>query len=359
MRIIQLIDSLEAGGAERMAVSYANALVEEIEFSALVVTRKEGPLLNQIEPKVSYLFLNKKRTIDFKAIYSLRSFAKKNKVTIIHAHSTSFFLAFLVKVTFPSVHLIWHDHYGDSEFLDKRPTLALRLLMPYFKGIIAVNHNLQIWSKQELKSKNVIYLPNFPSNEKKVASKTFLKGITGKRILCLANLRAQKNHFLLLDVAKKLKESHPEWTFHLVGKDFEDLYSQKIKNRIVTFDLEKNVFLYGTKDDVGNIIEQSNIGILTSDSEGLPVSLLEYGWHKKAVVVTKVGEVSNLVTNESNGFLVEVRQTKLFYESVVKLILNETLRNDFGIALYNAVVKNNSEETILKKYLNWLQNIYK
>ena len=39
MRIIQLIDSLEAGGAERMAVSYANALSEDIEFSALVATR--------------------------------------------------------------------------------------------------------------------------------------------------------------------------------------------------------------------------------------------------------------------------------------------------------------------------------
>lgn len=45
MRILQLIDSLEAGGAERMAVTYANALVQEIAFSGLVATRKEGPLL--------------------------------------------------------------------------------------------------------------------------------------------------------------------------------------------------------------------------------------------------------------------------------------------------------------------------
>ena len=48
MRILQIIDSLEAGGAERMAVNYANALANEMEFSGLVVTRKEGPLLNQV-----------------------------------------------------------------------------------------------------------------------------------------------------------------------------------------------------------------------------------------------------------------------------------------------------------------------
>ena len=35
MRIIQIIDSLEAGGAERMAVNYANALVDEISLLRL------------------------------------------------------------------------------------------------------------------------------------------------------------------------------------------------------------------------------------------------------------------------------------------------------------------------------------
>lgn len=42
MRILQIIDSLAIGGAEKMAVNFANALVEEVEFSGLVATRKEG-----------------------------------------------------------------------------------------------------------------------------------------------------------------------------------------------------------------------------------------------------------------------------------------------------------------------------
>ena len=54
MRILQLIDSLEAGGAERMALNYANALVDTLGFSALVATRKEGALLEQIDSKVTY-----------------------------------------------------------------------------------------------------------------------------------------------------------------------------------------------------------------------------------------------------------------------------------------------------------------
>ena len=97
MRILQLIDSLEAGGAERMAVNYANALQKKLGFSALCTTREEGQLKAMLSPEVGYLFLGKKKALDFKAILKLRSYVKKNKIEFIHAHSSSFFTAVLLK----------------------------------------------------------------------------------------------------------------------------------------------------------------------------------------------------------------------------------------------------------------------
>ena len=82
MRIVQLIDSLEAGGAERMAVNYANVLSEQIEFSGLISTRKEGALKESVTKEVAYLYLKKTKTIDFKAILRLRKYLFKNKVQI-------------------------------------------------------------------------------------------------------------------------------------------------------------------------------------------------------------------------------------------------------------------------------------
>ena len=356
MRILQIIDSLEAGGAERMAVNYANALADTIAFSGLVVTRREGALLNQVNNKVSYLYLNKKGTIDLKALSTLRKFVVENKVEVIHAHSTSFFLAFLLKLSCPSIKLIWHDHYGDSEFLFKRPSLALRIMLPFFDGIIAVNQNLKLWAEQKMHFKNVIYLPNFPSKANEVSEQTVLKGIKGKRIISLANLRVQKNHFLLLEVAKKVQISHPEWTFHLVGKDFEDDYSRQIKNQILDFNLEKNVFIYGSKEDIQNILEQSTIAILTSQSEGLPVALLEYGLYEKPIVVTNVGEIPLLIQDGANGFIVETGKAQSFYEALVKLMENETLQNDFGKALQQTIHNDYSEKSVIDKYLGWLAN---
>ncbi|TDE28029.1 glycosyltransferase [Flavobacterium ranwuense] len=359
MRILQLIDSLEAGGAERMAVNYANALAKQIEFSGLVVGRKEGPLVNQIDDGVSYLFLNRNRVIDFKALFKLRNYVVIHKIAVIHTHSTSFFLAFLLKLLCPSIKIIWHDHYGDSEFLNKRPLLALRLITPFFSGIIAVNQNLKVWANENLHFENSIYLPNFPSEEKNGTDHTVLKGTSGKRIVSLANLRVQKDHFLLLEVAKKLKVSHADWTFHLVGKDFDDAYSKQIKSSIVENDLEKNVFLYGTKQDIKNILDQSTIAILTSQSEGLPVALLEYGLHKKPIIVTAVGEMPLVIQNGINGFLVDVQKEELFYKAIIELIEKEILRDVFGETLYKTIFENFSKKRIIKQYLNWLENSQK
>lgn len=355
MRIVQLIDSLEAGGAERIAVNYANMLTNRIEFSGLVATRKEGVLLHQINSNVSYLFLAKKKQLDFKALFRFRCFILKNEVTHIHAHSTSFFFAFLLKLSLPSVKLIWHYHYGNNIQLPRKRIIIFRIVIPFFTGIIAVNQNLKFWIENNLKSRKAIYLPNFPIRIKEPELKSQMFGSQGKRIVSLANLREDKNHFLLLEVAQKLKESHPDWTFHLVGKDFDDDYAKQIKKMIAVYDLQKNVFLYGSKQDIENILNLAAIAVLTSRSEGLPVALLEYGLHKKAVVVTDVGEIPTIVQHGKNGFITASNEQHLFYQSLLNLVENETLRTDFGEALFNTIEADYTAESVIEKYLNWLQ----
>lgn len=352
-----MIDSLEVGGAEKMAINYANALSERIEFSGLVATRKEGNLKKQLANNVPYLFLNRKKVVDLKAIKSLKKYCIENKVEYIQAHGTSYFTAFFVKMTLPKLKIIWHDHYGMSEFLSDRKASVLKVSSLFFSGIITVNFHLKEWAEKVLFCKQVIYLPNFTNNETNSKSETQLKGIDGKRILCLANLREQKNHFLALKIAEKIKTSHPDWTFHLVGKDFEDDYSKKVKEAIINKNLSENVFVYGTKNDSVNIINQSDICIFTSNSEGLPVALLEYGLQKKPVVSTNVGEIPLIIKNNNNGYIVPANNAEIFTRYVLDLINDKNLREKLGTALYHTIMENNSEKFVMNKYLNWISTL--
>ncbi|MCI9843904.1 glycosyltransferase family 4 protein [Flavobacterium pectinovorum] len=354
MRIVQIIDSLEAGGAERMAVNYANALAEKIEFSALVATRKEGVLKNQIDLKVPYLFLEKHKRIDVKAVFKLRKFIKDNNVDIIHAHSSSFFIAVLVKLTLPSLKIIWHDHYGISQNLTSRKNLGLKWGSLFFTGTIAVNESLKKWAESYLWCSKVVYFPNFILNVFQANEKIELKGITGKRIICVANLRPQKNHKLLIETAKIIKEKFPDWTFHLFGKDFEDDYSDQIKNSIKNLKLEKNIFFYGTIQDVSTVLKQCDIAVLPSISEGLPLSLLEYGLCQMPVVATNVGEIPKIIISNKEGLIVESNDVNQFTTALTEFIQNDNYRKEAGLALKQKILSDFSEESVIQQYILWL-----
>ena len=354
VRIVQIIDSLEAGGAERMAVNYANTLSSKVAFSGLVSSRKEGALKKKIDSSVDYLFLNRKKVLDISALLRFRKYLKSNKVQYIQAHSSSFFLAVVVKISMPSVKIIWHDHYGNAEKLKERKFLVLKIGSIFFYRIIAVNQVLEKWAKDNLFCKKVTYLPNF-INLDNITKEIFeLSGIRGKRIVCLANLRPQKNHFLLLEVAKKIAVNNSDWTFHLVGKDFEDQYSKAIKDTIKAYKLQDTVYLYGSVQNTESVLEQADIVVLTSDSEGLPVSLLEAGFAGKPLVATAVGEIPNILTNDF-GYIVPPNDTNAFFEKLLLLIRDKNLREEKGLKFQSYIKTEFDTHLIIEKYLNFIQ----
>ncbi|MBB4803632.1 glycosyltransferase involved in cell wall biosynthesis [Flavobacterium nitrogenifigens] len=357
MRIVQIIDSLETGGAERMAVNYANSLSNQIEFSGLIVTRKEGLLRNYVSKNVFYLFLEKKSSFDLKAVFKLKNYIKSNNVDIMHAHSSSFFIAVLVKIMMPKIKIVWHDHYGISQNLEARKNFILKISSFFFSGIISVNKSLQNWAQNYLKCSGIIYLPNFIQQSDKAVKSLELQGSDGKRIICVANLRPQKNHELLIHGAFQIQKKFPDWTFHLVGKDFNDSYSEKLKHKVEELKLSNTVFFYGPLDNTQGLLENSEIGVLTSLSEGLPLALLEYGFSGLAVVATNVGQIPNILSSEKEGFLIESNNLDQLVNSIEKLIEDEDLRKQMGINFKFFVEQHFSEKSILKDYLKWLESL--
>lgn len=349
MRILQLIDSLEAGGAERMAVNYANAFVRTASFSALVTTRKEGALKHQLEDNVAYFFLRRKTTFDIKALLRLRSFVKINQVDLIQAHSSSFLLAVLLKLIYPKIKIIWHDHNGNRVLNNQRDNRVIKWASYFFSGIIAVNLELEDWAKNNLKAEKVIYVPNFTTistNEQKL---TFLKGTEEKRIVCLANLRMPKNHIALLKAFAASDASKEGFTLHFIGKDNEDDYSDELKKFITAHKLENQVYIYGSCPDVFHVLLQADIGILCSTFEGFPVTLLEYGLSRLAVISTNVGYCAEIIKDGERGLLISPTEVQSISEAINKMVNDKLFKAEMANNLNEYVLDNYSEESILKK----------
>lgn len=357
MRVLQLIDSLEAGGAERMAVSYANSLSKKIAFSGLIATRKEGQLLDQISESVSYLCLNKKKKIDAKAIFKLRQYIVKNKVDIIHAHSSSFFIAVLVKLTLPKVKIIWHEHYGTRVKESRKENKVLFFFSLLFTSIFVVNYQLKSWSDKNLLCKKVVFIPNFTIDKKDNTQITNLKGEEGKRIVFLANLKNPKNHIAVLKAFFDLKLHDSDWSLHLIGKDYLDPYSKVLKDFIKLNSLENHIHLYGERKDIHYILSQSSIGVLASTEEGFPVTLLEYAMSNLSVVSTNVGFCSEIIQNEINGLLFDPLNDVELKKQLQKMTSDEVFRKKASSSFKAFVSENYSEEIVTEKLVEEYKKI--
>lgn len=357
IRVIQLIDSLEPGGAERMAVTIANGLVGEVAFSGLVVTRLEGGLRNTINQKVGYAFVNKKKAIDFTALFRLRNFIKINEVNTIHAHGSSYFFAVLLKLTMPSVRIFWHDHFGNRVKSDDGYFL-LRFFSVFFSGVFTVNEALKDWAQKKLSVKYVAFLSNFTSESTNETSVTILKGTPDKRIVFLANLHHPKNHILALQSFLVSQIANEGWTLHLIGKDKQDYYSRELKEFVKRNNLQESVFIYGSCTDVKSILKQAKVGILVSSYEGFPVTLLEYGMAELIVISTNVGYCSTIIQNEVTGYLIASDNEAQLQSAFIK-VANESHKNATLAKNLNTFVKiNYSPEKVIQKIIAVYQKKY-
>jgi len=354
VRILQLIDSLEAGGAERMAVNYANVLVSRADVSALAVSRKEGALRQELYNEVPYLFLNRKRLLDFSALWRLRKFVAHYRIEWLHAHGTSFFMAVLLKLVYPKIKIVWHDHNGNRVKMQGNDNKMLVVCSFFFNRVLVVNEELKNWAKRHLKCRKVAYLPNFTVINEKEDKKTSLKGNPGKRIICLANLRHPKNHLTLLAAFFKSQLAYGGWSLHLIGKDNSDAYSDAVKDYIGKNNLADNVFVYGGCNDIFHILRQGTIGVLASTYEGFPVTLLEYGLSGLPVISSDVGYCSEIITDSVNGLLFNPTETERLSEKLVVLAENETLRKKLGTALAATVQNRFSEDAVITDYLYFI-----
>ncbi len=352
MRVLQLIDSLHSGGAERVSVNLANSLVNKLDKSFLCATREVGMLKDSLNTRVGFLFLKKKSSLDIQAIIRLNKFIKNERIDIIHAHSTSFFLASIIRVLNRKIKLVWHDHYGNSEFLHKRKSFVLKVFSKYFNVVFSVNDNLKKWAKNYLGIENVFYLPNFAVLDNDQPPVTELLGNENTRIICLANLRPQKDHINLIRAFKKVVDKYPKWTLHIVGKNFDDNYSILVKKEIDTFKLNSNIFLYGSKPDISNILNQCEIGLLSSLSEGLPLSLLEYGLANLAVIATRVGECETVIKSKKQGILIKPRDEKALSDAIMFLIENEPERQKMAKAYHECIKLQYSQDVITETVFN-------
>ena len=109
------------------------------------------------------------------------------------------------------------------------------------------------------------------------------------------------------------------------------------------------------RSDIKNILNQSSMGVLSSITEGLPISLLEYGLAKLPVLTTDVGECEKVINHEKA--IVSANNSEAYGDFLLKIINNDKLKDEISNSLHKNVLKNYSAEKFICSLLKFYQNV--
>ncbi|MBI5434496.1 MAG: glycosyltransferase [Planctomycetes bacterium] len=142
---------------------------------------------------------------------------------------------------------------------------------------------------------DIVRKPGALRRELGVADSDVLIGVVGR----LAEVK-QPEH--AIDVFELVRERYPMLQLAFVGDGDQ---RRAVERRILALDADgqRRVHLLGNRDDMRAVLAELDGVLLTSRSEGLPVSLIEAAAAGLPVVATRVGGVPELVAEERTGFL--------------------------------------------------------
>lgn len=340
--VMHMVDALSVGGAERIAVDLANNLPRE-EFEVhLCATRRGGPLEAEIASHVRFLVLGRRSRMDLKALARLSRYLHRYDVRILHAHSTSLFTAVLASFLPPFPRVVWHAHSG-AWATETRCALVYGPLARRASGVIAVNDRLAQWARDALcvRADRVWYIPNFVSADLSTRRKACndLPGRPGRRVLCVAGIRPQKDMLTLLRAFARVRREVPDAVLLVVGDVRDEEYFRVVRRAQEELELVEGVHWLGQRLDARDIMMACDVGVLSSVSEGLPVALLEYGAAGLAAVCTDVGQCREVLDGGTVGILVPPGNHEAVAQGIVRLLCNEGLRKELGSALRRVVAE--------------------
>ncbi|MBC8291352.1 MAG: glycosyltransferase [Planctomycetes bacterium] len=320
--ICQVLHSLHIGGAEVLADGLARSLSNRFRF-VFVCLDEIGSLGERL---MAYGFpvgmVNRKTPgIDWKCGFRLAAKLREQKVDVIHAHQyTPFFQSLVSRLSYRRPPIVFTEH--GRHFPDSRSAKRVavnRLLLRKNDRCFGVGESVrQALIKNEGLSPDrveVIYngvdLDPFAAVRDDNAQRAEMRAELGLNatdfvVLQVARLNPLKDHLTAVRAIERLADSGQfgagKRRVHLLlaGEgDQRGLIEQVLRDR----SLGSHVTLLGSRRDVPQLLAASDAFLLSSISEGIPLTLIEAMAAGVPVVSTDVGGIGEVITDGETGLL--------------------------------------------------------
>ncbi len=160
-------------------------------------------------------------------------------------------------------------------------------------------------------------------------------------VIYTGRLVPEKRVDLLVEIWNDVRSVHPDAHLYILGTGEQETQLRDSAGSGIVF--------VGYTDDVPAYLAAADIYVLPSETEGLPNSLLEAMSAGLAVVATSVGGTPDVIEHGVDGLLVEPGNSEMLRSALVKLLGDDSLRQDLGRSARQKVVSSYSLPVIAER----------
>lgn len=348
MKVLQIIPSLELGGAETMCAGLSRLLKKQgQEVTVVSLYRSETPIAQGLrQAGIPVVFLDKKPGLDLRCIPRLRRLIRKEKPDVLHIHLyvLKYVAAAAIGMRIPMIHTI---HSVASYDAEKDTAINVRL---YRSGrVTPVSLNPQI-------RQTVMDYYGLPEDASPVIFNGIdLDGCIPKtdyslhqppRIIHMGRFAQPKNHPCMVRAVKLLADRGVPVKVSFFGAGDLLEPTQALAREL---GVEHLLEFRGVTNNVYPHLHEGDLFILPSVFEGMPMTIIEAMGTGLPIIAANVGGIPDMLSSEHSGILIPPEPEALA-DAILRLLENQPLRQQLGLNA-RAEVTRFSGETMARKYI--------
>jgi glycosyltransferase involved in cell wall biosynthesis len=360
LRVAQLVETLDAGGAEALAVDIAGELAVRGHESHLIVARGDGPFRNRALPSVAFHDLGRPRR-DGSQVYRIAHFLemcrrleamlRSDRIDVLQTHLPKANFLGLVMAwrgvcrVYPTVHNNREFDYGDRAGRTKRALrrAGYRQMLRHCRAVIAVSEQVKASLVEELGvgpglAARIAVVPNGvrigtpPAPDRLEALRAAWGAAEGQALIIGAGrLTPQKDFASLVAALAGLESVSTDWRCVIAG---DGELRADLESRIEAAGLRGRVRLAGLIDDLPALLAAADLFCLPSRFEGLPLVLLEAMAAGLPTVAFAIDGVTDVVHDGRQACLAPPGDIHAFADAIASLLNDRNRCREMGAAAH-------------------------
>jgi glycosyltransferase involved in cell wall biosynthesis len=348
VRIAHVVDSMETGGAEVLVAALCRlqrTQGEEVSVHCLVRRGILGERLAAEGVRVDVYGAASRLGL----MRRLRWQFQQGRAEVVHCHNLAATVMAVLPARMAGAVVIATRHglvpppyrwCSEAKF-----SLAARLCRYVVAVCETAHHNL---ARAPLASRSrIVTVYNGAPARPPTGGPSSLPPKDGFTVVHVARLTQAKDQVTLLRAIHLASPRIPDLQLWVLG---DGVLRPQLELLVAELAIERCVHFFGEREDVGNFLAQADLFVLSSVSEGLPVSLLEAMAAALPVVVTDVGGMPELVRPSNCGAVVPPSDPQALADALCRLAEARSELPALGHAARSYYLEHFTLETMARRY---------